>query len=103
MNVPPESQSDGKSSSAFQQTIPILVAKGIRGNKWAINISHSMHESGLSLLQKNWFHNTLFCWCCTDWCMMGQFSIHFMAKEVCRARSLQGVIKALVHVARMMF
>jgi hypothetical protein len=32
---------------------PIVVAKGIQGIKWAIGISHSMHESGLSLLQKN--------------------------------------------------
>jgi hypothetical protein len=32
---------------------PIVVAKGVQGIKWAIDISHSMHESGLSLLQKN--------------------------------------------------
>jgi hypothetical protein len=32
---------------------PIVIAKGIQGIKWVIGISHSMPESGLSLLQKN--------------------------------------------------
>jgi hypothetical protein len=32
---------------------PIVVAKGIQGIKWAIGVSHSMPESGLSLSQKN--------------------------------------------------
>jgi hypothetical protein len=31
----------------------IVVAKGIQGIKWAMGISHSMPESGLSLSQKN--------------------------------------------------
>jgi hypothetical protein len=53
MNVPPESQGDGKSSSTLQQLSPIVIAKGIVWIKWAMGISHSMPESGLSLLQKN--------------------------------------------------
>jgi hypothetical protein len=32
---------------------PIVVAKGIRGIKWAMGVFHSMPESGLSLSQKN--------------------------------------------------
>ncbi len=53
-NVPPESQSDGKSSAAPSNKLSlIVVAKGIQGIKWAMGISHSMPESGLSLLQKN--------------------------------------------------
>jgi hypothetical protein len=59
-NVPPESQSDGETSSAFQQTISIVVAKGIQGIKWAICISHLMPESGLSC-KKNQFCNAWFC------------------------------------------
>jgi hypothetical protein len=32
---------------------PIVVAKGVQGIKWAIGVSYSMPESGLSLSQKN--------------------------------------------------
>jgi hypothetical protein len=52
--VPPESQGDGKYSSTLQQTIcDCHCKKGIRGIKWAKGISHSMPESGLSLLRMN--------------------------------------------------
>jgi hypothetical protein len=46
-NEPPESQSDGKSSSALQQTISNSCCK--RCSR-AIDISHLMPELGLSLL-----------------------------------------------------
>ena len=32
---------------------PIVIEKGIQGIKWAISVSHSMPESGLSLSRKN--------------------------------------------------
>jgi hypothetical protein len=32
---------------------PLVVATGVQGIKWAIDVSYSMPESGLSLLQKN--------------------------------------------------
>jgi hypothetical protein len=60
---------------------PIVISKGIQGIKWAIGIFHLMPESGLSVLQKNSI-------------------LSRMVLEACRARSLQGVTKALVCIAR---
>jgi hypothetical protein len=42
-------------SAPSNELSPIVVAKGIRGIKWAMGISNAMHESSLSLL------NTWFC------------------------------------------
>jgi hypothetical protein len=58
--VPPEFQGGQKSSASSNKLSPIVVAKGVQGIKWAIGISHSMPQSGLSLSQRIGF----FAWFC---------------------------------------